>query len=101
MTQTPITTLRTKFTTLRRTRPVAIVHSGSKCTIFACLCGASHSAESTRRGRNARHVSEFFASHKDCAQALAARMDALTLVHQNARHGRCATTFPVLAEITN
>jgi hypothetical protein len=98
---TPMTQIRTKFRRLRRTRPVAIVHSGSKCTIFACLCGASHSAESTRRGRNARHVSEFFASHKDCAQALAARMDALTLSYKNARHGRCVTTLPVLTETTN
>lgn len=100
-TATPITTLRTKFKTLRRTRSVAIVHSGSKCTIFACLCGASHSAESTRRGRAAKHVSEFFAAHKDCAQTLASRLASLTLVHCNARHGRCATSFPVLSEITN
>ena len=101
MTQTPITTLRTKFPSLRRTRSVAIVHSGSKCTIFACLCGASHSAEATRRGRSAKHVAEFFAAHKDCAGSLAACLDALTLVHRNARHGRCATTFPALAETTN
>lgn len=100
-TATPITTLRTKFKTLRRTRSVAIVHSGSKCTIFACLCGASHSAESTRRGRSAKHVCEFFAQHKDCAQALAGRLATLALSIKNARHGRCATSFPVLSETTN
>jgi hypothetical protein len=93
--------IRAKFPRLRRSGPVAIVHSGSKCTIFACLCGASHSAESTRRGRSAKHVSEFFAAHKDCAQSLASRLPTLTLSIKNARHGRCATSFPVLSEATN
>ena len=35
------------------------------------------------------------------AQALASRLPTLTLSIKNARHGRCATSFPVLSEITN
>lgn len=98
---TPMTQIRAKFPRLRRSRPVAIVHSGSKCTIFACLCGATHSAESSTRGRNAKHVTTFFTSHKDCARELATRLNTLRLTHKNAREGRVVTTLPILTETTN
>lgn len=48
----------------RRTHSVAIVHSGSKQTIFGCVCGATHTAAASYR--NAKHVDRFRARHEQC-----------------------------------
>ena len=41
---------------LRRTKPTAIVRSGSRRTVFSCLCGETHSCATEWNGRNSRHV---------------------------------------------
>ena len=97
----PMIQIRAKFPRLRRSGPVAIVHSGQGATVFGCLCGATHSAESSTRGRNARHVTEFFTAHKGCAANLAARLGMLKFAHKSAREGRVVTTLPILTETTN
>ena len=49
--------------TLRRTAPTAIVHSGSRQTIFDCLCGSRHTCATDFNGRAAKHVREWQKLH--------------------------------------
>jgi hypothetical protein len=58
---------------LRRTASTAIIHSGSKRTIFGCLCGARHTASTVWNGREAKHVWDWRSEHSDCAINLANR----------------------------
>lgn len=47
---------------LRRTRPVAIIHSGGSQTIFNCiLCGEHHTCATAYR--DVKHVAEFKTHH--------------------------------------
>ena len=100
MTQTPITT------------PAYQVHDPCAGPVLwrSCTAGPRHDLRLPVRGLaqrrehapgpERRHVSEFFASHKDCAQVLAARMDALTpFTRMPGTAG--ARPRSVLAEITN
>ncbi len=99
----PMTTIRAKFPALRRPRSVAIVHSGGRMTVFGCLCGATHTAESSTRGRSAQHVTEFFAAHKGCAKTLAARVvtGQAKLSTRRDSFGRHSVpvSMPVLSEV--
>lgn len=66
--------LKAQFPILRRSHPVAIVHSGAKATVYGCLCGA-YTSESTdskiMHGPTARVVN-FFKEHKSCAARILA-----------------------------
>lgn len=48
----------------RRTNSTAIVHSGSRQTIFDCVCGAIHTCSSWHR--DSKHVSQWRTEHSDC-----------------------------------
>lgn len=52
----------------RRTAATAIIHNGSRRTVFDCICGATHSCSTEHRDRTL-HVSLWRADHADCAQA--------------------------------
>jgi len=52
----------------RRTRATAIIHSGSRRTVFGCLCGAEHTTSTDWNGRTAKHVVEWRDEHAGCAE---------------------------------
>lgn len=70
-TDTAIAYLKKHWPALRRTASTAIIRSGSRRTIFGCLCGSEHTASTEWNGRDAKHVWEWRAEHGDCAVKLA------------------------------
>lgn len=52
--------------TSRRTRATAITHSGSRQTVFDCICGSRHTAATAWRDKSV-HVQIWRADHADCA----------------------------------
>jgi hypothetical protein len=63
--------LRLQNPSMRRTKPVAIIHSGGKQTIFGCVCGAQHTTATRYRGKT-RHEADFRLAHKYCAERIVA-----------------------------
>lgn len=96
-TQTAMAILRDRFPALRRTGAVAIVHNGQSATVLGCLCGATHSAPTNTRS-TALHVKTFVAEHASCAAELAARIERLTLIRRNVRHGNVVASNVELVE---
>jgi hypothetical protein len=90
--------IRRRFPSLRRTAPTAIARSGSEMTVFACLCGATHSVPTGTRAK-AKHAQAFVAAHLGCAAELARRIETLTLIHRNARHGNVVGVNTVLSAV--
>ena len=97
-TTSPMAIIRDRFPSLRRSRPVAIVHNGGSATILGCLCGATHSVPTGTRAK-AKHAQAFVAAHLGCAAALAARIETLTLTHRNERHGNVVGVNTVLSAV--
>jgi hypothetical protein len=50
----------------RRTEATAIVHSGSRRTIYECVCGDRHTTSTDWNGRGALHVSRWRLEHEPC-----------------------------------
>lgn len=94
----PMTVIRAAFPVLRRARPVAIVHNGGNATVLGCLCGATHSVPTGTRAK-AKHAQAFVAAHLGCAAELARRIETLTLIHRNARHGNVVGVNTVLSAV--
>ena len=94
----PMAIIRDRFPVLRRSRPVAIVYNGGAATILGCLCGATHSVPTGTRAK-AKHAQAFVAAHLGCAAELARRIETLTLIHRNARHGNVVGVNTVLSAV--
>jgi hypothetical protein len=74
--------LKTAWPKLRRNGSTAIIRSGSRRTVFGCLCGDQHTCATDWDGRSSKHVTEWRAEHADCAINLANRYlagEAVTL----------------------
>lgn len=67
--QDAITRYRREHPRARRTNSTAIVHSGSKQTVYDCVCGAQHTAATRYRGET-KHEREWLAEHSDCVVKL-------------------------------
>lgn len=61
--------LKLRFPQLRRQGSTAIVHSGSRQTVWRCLCGSEHTAAS--RYKDCAHVRDWERKHLNCAAKLA------------------------------
>lgn len=70
-TRNPMAAIRRRFPSLRRTAPTAIARSGSEMTVFACLCGATHTCATRSRDR-VKHVREWLDAHSGCAADIVA-----------------------------
>ena len=68
--------IRAACPALRRTRATAITHSGSRRTVYTCLCGAVHTTSTDWNGRGAKHVRDWRADHDACAEVLARGLPA-------------------------
>ena len=56
--------------TIRRTSPTAIIHSGGRQTIFNCVCGERHTCSTDWNGRKSKHVREWRAIHDSSCREL-------------------------------
>jgi hypothetical protein len=59
---------------MRRSKSTAIVHTGSRQTVFGCLCGAQHTVATDYR--RAKHLRDWQDDHEPCIITIAQKIKA-------------------------